>query len=98
VREINVIEELLEIEPDSKCTFNPLCMLSHCRSYLGQIGCLDTLVHYKSLLLQHVRPDSLIPDCVSMLTKLESLDPFRRGRYADLGMRQAMFPSVEFDY
>ncbi|KAF8495398.1 rab-protein geranylgeranyltransferase, partial [Gautieria morchelliformis] len=69
VREINVIEELLEIEPDSK-------------------WCLDTLVHYKSLLLQHVHADNLILDCVGMLTKLERLDPFRRERYADLGRRQ----------
>ncbi|KAF8590427.1 rab-protein geranylgeranyltransferase [Ramaria rubella] len=63
-REIRVIQELLEIEPDSK-------------------WCLNTLVHYKSLLLQHYYSDSIVHDCLDMLTKLEKLDSFRKERYRE---------------
>jgi len=64
-REIRVIEELLEIEPDSK-------------------WCLDSLVHYKSLLLRHTHSEQLVVDCINMLARLEELDAFRRKRYTEI--------------
>lgn len=64
-REIQVIEELRELEPDSK-------------------WCLETLVHYKSLLARHQRSDELIADCINMLSQLQQIDPFRKARYVEL--------------
>ncbi|KAF8505361.1 rab-protein geranylgeranyltransferase, partial [Hysterangium stoloniferum] len=66
-REIKGIEELMEIEPDSK-------------------WCLDTLVHYKSLLLRHTYSDALAHECIELLSKLQQLDPFRKRRYIDMGL------------
>lgn len=64
-REIESIEELLSIEPDSK-------------------WCLDTLIHYKSLLLQHRYSVEIKEECLELLSRLQILDPFRHGRYQDL--------------
>jgi len=67
-REIDMIEELLELEPSSK-------------------WCLESLVHYKQLLLKHKRDEALIAECVTALTTLETIDPHRRQRYRDLAAR-----------
>ncbi|KIJ44241.1 hypothetical protein M422DRAFT_168406, partial [Sphaerobolus stellatus SS14] len=65
-REIQVIDELRELEPDSK-------------------WCLDTLIHYKTLLLRHIDSDEIISECLGMLSRLQELDPFRKERYIELG-------------
>ncbi|EJD53267.1 rab-protein geranylgeranyltransferase, partial [Auricularia subglabra TFB-10046 SS5] len=71
-RELDVIAEILEIEPDSK-------------------WCLDSLVHYKRLLLrqdgaalQAQEARALRAECAGILAKLETIDPIRRQRYQDL--------------
>ncbi|GAA6003834.1 hypothetical protein JCM10207_006429 [Rhodosporidiobolus poonsookiae] len=76
-REIEGIDELLEEEPDSR-------------------WCLDSLVYYKRLLVSLLEKDGnstqeerdkLNLECVEMLKKLEEVDPMRRARYVDLGLR-----------
>ncbi|KAK7049236.1 Rab geranylgeranyltransferase [Paramarasmius palmivorus] len=67
-REIAVIQELLNEQPDSK-------------------WCMDSLVHYKRLLLPAVPPEekeSLISDCVRLLAELRATDPGRRRRYDEI--------------
>jgi hypothetical protein len=47
------------------------------------LGCLESLVHYKRLFLQH-RPewrDGLVAECNGMLGRLKTIDPKRRMRY-----------------
>ncbi|KDQ10157.1 hypothetical protein BOTBODRAFT_498629 [Botryobasidium botryosum FD-172 SS1] len=72
-REIAVIEELREVEPDSK-------------------WCLDSLVHYKRLLIKHdpENAEALGKECLGMLSELERIDTFRGQRYRDLaaGIRE----------
>ncbi|KAJ7090253.1 rab-protein geranylgeranyltransferase [Mycena belliarum] len=70
-REIIVIQELLDEQPDSK-------------------WCMESLVHYKRLLLQ--RHSSLVDaevanDCRRLLDELRGLDPARRRRYEDIEKR-----------
>ncbi|KZS99175.1 rab-protein geranylgeranyltransferase [Sistotremastrum niveocremeum HHB9708] len=72
-REIDVIEELLVEEPDSK-------------------WCLDSLVHFQRLLLQHkdessVDVSSIQQRCAFALTKLEAIDPKRNQRYQDIKLQ-----------
>lgn len=66
-REIQLIFELLQEQPDSK-------------------WCMESLVHYKRLLLQNHSPDSqtLKQECVKLLSRLMDLDPVRYFRYQDL--------------
>jgi geranylgeranyl transferase type-2 subunit alpha len=66
-REIQLIFELLQEQPDSK-------------------WCMESLVHYKRLLLQNHSPDSqaLKQECVELLSRLMDLDPVRYFRYQDL--------------
>ncbi|KAJ8583575.1 rab-protein geranylgeranyltransferase [Rhizopogon salebrosus TDB-379] len=66
-REIQVITELLQEQPDSKWS-------------------MESLVHYKRLLLQNHSPDSqaLKQGCVELLSRLMDLDPMRYFRYRDL--------------
>ncbi|KAL8293778.1 hypothetical protein RQP46_000479 [Phenoliferia psychrophenolica] len=55
--------------------------------------CLDSLVHYKRLLVSLLEPDpeslsereKLNLECFEMLKKLQEVDPMRRMRYVDLG-------------
>ena len=54
-------------------------------------GCMESLVHYKRLLLRkHAaslrseEQEGLVKDCVSLLQELEALDPARRQRYKEL--------------
>ncbi|KAG2075993.1 rab-protein geranylgeranyltransferase [Suillus decipiens] len=48
--------------------------------------CMESLVHYKRLLLQNHSPDSqtLKQECVELLSQLMDLDPVRYFRYQDL--------------
>jgi len=48
--------------------------------------CLQSLVHYKSLLavVEPLSRPELIKDCMEMLSKLASIDPQRKRRYQDL--------------
>ncbi|GAA5891157.1 hypothetical protein JCM8208_002520 [Rhodotorula glutinis] len=57
--------------------------------------CLDSLVHYKRLLVRLLEPqgDSTRPErdelnlaCVDMLARLQEVDPMRRARYEDLNL------------
>ncbi|KAH7926287.1 rab-protein geranylgeranyltransferase [Leucogyrophana mollusca] len=67
-REIAVIEELLEEQPDSK-------------------WCMESLVHYKRLLLRNhspSQPQCLRDNCLQLLYQLEQLDPARKHRYQQL--------------
>ncbi|KLO14220.1 rab-protein geranylgeranyltransferase [Schizopora paradoxa] len=70
-REIQVIEELSEVEPDCK-------------------WCLESLCHYKRLLLASFTHNedqriALVDACQSLLSRLQSIDPYRRNRYLELG-------------
>jgi hypothetical protein len=56
--------------------------LSHC-----PVGCLNSLVHYKSLLMRH-QPENksaLKQECHKMLDKLREIDQKRQQRYTDIG-------------
>ena len=91
-REISVIEELLELEPNSKCT-NLIIVSLIGLIYLALTGCLESLVYYKRLLVgKHLsdpqsneRRKVLLTSCVEMLEKLKEVDPQRIKRYADIG-------------
>lgn len=56
---------------------------------IASIGCMESLVHYKQLLLQRHRSEvnskEVIGDCSRLLRELRSVDPDRRARYAELG-------------
>ncbi|KAJ6606532.1 hypothetical protein DFH09DRAFT_1299764 [Mycena vulgaris] len=67
-REIAVIQELLDEQPDSK-------------------WCMESLVHYKRLLLQKhssALDAGIVNDCRRLLSQLQMLDPARRRRYEDI--------------
>ncbi|KAA1474885.1 rab-protein geranylgeranyltransferase [Dentipellis sp. KUC8613] len=73
-REIVVIQELLDEQPDSR-------------------WCMETLVHYKQLILLHHPPTAgsleaktLVQQCLDLLRQLEDIDPPRRQRYRDLAV------------
>jgi len=67
-REIAVINELLEEQPDSK-------------------WCMESLVHYQSLLVRHhsVDSESAIKESLDLLEQLKNIDPARRQRYDEIG-------------
>ncbi|KAG8838279.1 Rab geranylgeranyltransferase, partial [Serendipita sp. 411] len=84
-REISVIEELLEEEPESR-------------------WCLNSLVHYKRLLLQHRSGEQhqLTEDCRQSLNKLASIDKMRRQRYEGIcsypcSLLRNVLPYFSFD-
>lgn len=57
----------------------------------GSKWCMESLVHYKSLLLKlHAKENgersALKEDCAGLLKELKEVDPFRRARYEELGM------------
>lgn len=82
-REIKVIEELRELEPESKCTSIFLFLMIFAHFY---IGCLETLVHYKALLFRHQPSAELTTECIGILLQLQQIDPFRKARYMELGV------------
>jgi len=88
-REIAAIQELLDEQPDSKCMWFTNAMASATDS---RVGCMESIVHYKRLLLKSSAADidskKLIGDCVSLLQRLRELDPARRRRYLDLGRHE----------
>lgn len=63
-------------------------------SEIRNIGCLESLVHYKRLLLKiyakvasqsaEVESKRLMSECQSILDKLLQVDPYRRKRYEEL--------------
>jgi len=76
-REIEVVEELSEVEPDCK-------------------WCLESLCHYKRLLLETFAADEnerkeLVDSCRLLLNRLQIIDPFRSNRYLELekGLRNS---------
>ncbi|GJJ12280.1 hypothetical protein Clacol_006521 [Clathrus columnatus] len=71
-REIEMIEELLSIEPDR---------------------CLDTLIHYKTLLLRHRYSLKDRDECITLSSRLRQLDPFRDGRYQDIANELLSMPN-----
>ena len=57
------------------------------------LGCMESIVHYKRLLLRHhattLQPQErgeLIGNCFELLERLRDVDPQRRNRYSDLGL------------
>lgn len=88
-REIEVIQTLLDEQPDSKCehTSNIPCEFS----LIQYTGCMESLVAYKQLLLKnHLVTDSreridVTNQCLTLLKDLEEADPMRRQRYRDIG-------------
>ncbi|KAL0580227.1 Rab geranylgeranyltransferase [Marasmius crinis-equi] len=69
-REISVIQELLDEQPDSK-------------------WCLESLVHYKRLLMQedpNADNQVLTKDCLRLLEELRTVDPERKQRYHDIAL------------
>jgi geranylgeranyl transferase type-2 subunit alpha len=82
-REIQVIAELLQEQPDSKCK-RPCCFIVS--ATYSSTGSMESLVHYKRLLFQNHFPDSqaLKQECVELLSRLVDLDPIRSFRYRDL--------------
>lgn len=96
-KEITGIEELLEEEPESRCTypvsFSDVSELTTIAgSCLKLIGCLESLVYYKRLLItllteqesQRSEREKLTLDCLGMIEKLEEVDSMRKMRYQDL--------------
>jgi geranylgeranyl transferase type-2 subunit alpha len=88
-REIDVIQTLLDEQPDSKCErpANITCEFS----LIQYTGCMESLVTYKQLLLKnHLSTDSrekidVTNQCLTLLKDLEEADPMRRQRYRDIG-------------
>lgn len=88
-REIDVIQTLLDEQPDSKCEHpaNIRCEFS----LIQYTGCMESLVTYKQLLLNnHLPTDSreridVTNQCLTLLKDLEEADPMRRQRYRDIG-------------
>lgn len=85
-REIQVIEELLEIEPESKCEWSHRWPFVACS--VRTAGCLESLVYYGGLLLaSSITPSGdadLRQKCLDRLKLLQEVDPLRRNRYRDL--------------
>jgi hypothetical protein len=61
-----------------------------------RIGCLESLVHYKRMLLRiHEKIDNqvLTKECQEHLVQLKDLDPMRSQRYEEIGMYSHVFYS-----
>lgn len=86
-REIAIIQELLDEQSDSKC--QDVSASRRSLSLMKSIGCMESLVHYKRLLLKNhhssVDASSLTSDCRRLLSDLRVLDPARRRRYEEIG-------------
>lgn len=90
-REMKLIEELLELEPDSKCEFLIFAQssLSLLTSHL-LTGCMHALATYSTLLLQQLSEadqpliDSLHKRAKELFEKLVEVDEDRAERYRDL--------------
>lgn len=53
-------------------------------------GCIESLLHYKRILLEtHIQQggtdDKLLKECLRCVTTLERIDPFRALRYKEIG-------------
>jgi geranylgeranyl transferase type-2 subunit alpha len=89
-REIDVIQTLLDEQPDSKCerSASIACKIS----LIQCIGCMESLVTYKQLLLKNHLPadprerTDVTNQCLTLLKDLEEADPLRRQRYRDIGV------------
>jgi geranylgeranyl transferase type-2 subunit alpha len=88
-REIDVIQTLLDEQPDSKCEYLVQYRLRILTTH--RKGCMESLVTYKLLLLKnHLPTDSqerinVTNQCLTLLRDLEKADPMRRQRYRDIG-------------
>ncbi|ETW85709.1 hypothetical protein HETIRDRAFT_470846 [Heterobasidion irregulare TC 32-1] len=76
---------------------------------MASLGCMDTLVYYKQLLLRkhptHIgslEAKALVQQCIDLLQQLESVDPSRRQRYRALGQFHLLLstsdPALTNDY
>jgi len=82
-----MIEELADLEPDSKCKHNTLLP-----RYDWQLtGCLQSLAHYKQQILLRYRGAMSSDEATQLdqqvcehLLRLEHIDPLRQNRYRDL--------------
>lgn len=90
-REISVIEELLSLEPDSKCKFLYIYYFQLLSN--NMIGCLESLVTYKQLLLRKyagafstLQLEEMFRTCHDILLNLERIDLSRKARYRDMGV------------
>ena len=73
--EIQLLEELLEEVPDSKCK-------SPSPHWFTVVGCLNSISVYK-IALARVQQTEVPDEVTRMITKLEQGDPMRAGRYKD---------------
>lgn len=81
--QIAAIEELAELEPNCKCKSLVCARLT--------AGCLESLAHYKSMLLSRYADELDVTACEklrsekrALLEQLMSIDSLRRARYEDL--------------
>jgi hypothetical protein len=60
-------------------------------------GCLESIIHYKRLLLRNWSHELDAPqlsyECIDLLKRLEALDPMRRNRYQELG--ESLFEIID---
>jgi len=56
---------------------------------IGNVGCLESLVYYKALMLRNHKGDvdiqTLVSECRMFLDQLKMLDPMRSQRYEQIG-------------
>ncbi|EMD38480.1 hypothetical protein CERSUDRAFT_113652 [Gelatoporia subvermispora B] len=83
IREIGAIQDLLDIQPDSKWCLESLVFYKR------------ALLQYHSARMSAAEQHNLIDQCLEMLETLRTVDPYRRQRYADmrkevLGARNAI--------
>ncbi len=88
--EISSIQELLDEQPDSKCEYQASLPVLIVLTVLT--GCMESLVHYKQLLLRKhsasiaaEERETIEKACLDLLQQLQTLDSERRNRYEELG-------------
>lgn len=74
---------------------NPIASVSTLKLHSGgplilvRIGCLESLVHYKRILIRNhkekVNTQALVKECQALLSQLEEIDPMRSRRYEEIG-------------
>ena len=96
--EITSIQELLDEQPDSKCTCCSPFFTAHSYTYVLE-GCMESLVHYKQLLVRKhselLGPEerqAIKTSCLDLLQQLQSVDSERTNRYAELGTYDCPLP------
>jgi hypothetical protein len=57
---------------------------------MARLGCMESLVHYKRLVLRNdpIGSEGLVEECTDLLQQLTEIDHQRRARYEDIGEYQ----------